>query len=351
MDSFVGVKNITTYPLSKQDLILFDRIIVSDLSASLLVAEGSRRAELEWLSEQGMISDAESVFAAGEYVARTDPFTPGVFHIFVVIGSNARLLSPRVGLEPDDIFMIATLAAAILKNRLVASYTESVHGIRTVPLLNSDFSGFDVFATLDRFLPAVRELLDEARSGRTRLLITDNLEIDPQIQSAFAEDVAAHLQRVTDGKHAAVGAESPVIDIVLRSLPIPDESVPWEKIRDFRRDEASRLSLLDLRAWMRKLATRGATPVEIREEFEHLRADYLYHMKLHEMKTRPGWLRALLSVPAALGKLAKLDIEGAAEPLLKMEDRRVLLLEKERTAPGREVAYIVKAGDAFASRT
>jgi hypothetical protein len=65
------------------------------------------------------------------------------------------------------------------------------------------------------------------------------------------------------------------------------------------------------------------------------------------MKSQPGWIQFVLSVPSAVGKAMKLDFEDAAKALVSFRERQTSLLAAERSAPGREIAYVVNAIDSF----
>jgi hypothetical protein len=69
------------------------------------------------------------------------------------------------------------------------------------------------------------------------------------------------------------------------------------------------------------------------------------------MKHHNGVLRTLVTVPLDIAEqLAQLRFKAAFEALLVLQQRRLALTEAELKAPGRDVAYIVRAQDEF-SRT
>lgn len=71
-------------------------------------------------------------------------------------------------------------------------------------------------------------------------------------------------------------------------------------------------------------------------------------MWLHRMKTNVGTLETVVTTTAEfLGDLVSFKWGKAAEALFSLKRRHVVLLEGELTAPGSEVAYIVKARETF----
>jgi hypothetical protein len=139
-----------------------------------------------------------------------------------------------------------------------------------------------------------------------------------------------------------------VIQLVLNSLPTPDESASWEQILDFRSDPDSYAKFLALRTWMNKVAKGNHTFIEIEQELEFLMSEYRQHMKLHKMKTNTGTITTYLKVGIEfLEELRQLKPSKAVEALFSLRHRRIALMEGELTSPGSEVAYVLKAQDTF----
>ena len=65
-----------------------------------------------------------------------------------------------------------------------------------------------------------------------------------------------------------------VIDVVIKTLPIPDETTSWEQIIEYRNDADARSKFLALRNWMSEVARAKLTPVEIEEKLEYLIDQY-----------------------------------------------------------------------------
>ena len=139
-----------------------------------------------------------------------------------------------------------------------------------------------------------------------------------------------------------------VIQIALNSLPVPDTSTSWEQIIEYRSDPDSQSKFLALRHWMSEVARAELSPAEVEEKLEYLIDKYQRHIKLHRMKTNAGTLETIVTTGAeVLGDLVSFKWGKAAQALFSLKKREIALLEGELTAPGNEVAYIVKAREMF----
>jgi hypothetical protein len=349
VDTLIGVKNLPWAPLAKKDLLLFDKILVPHLHFYLGIANAALRADLEWLVEAAMLEESAPPFAAHTAEAATDRLTPALNYLSVLSFQFADVLGSAVDMDPELVRQVTSEAVSVLSTRIVAAHTQKLQGIRCVPMIHSaeGQSGFDVFGTFSSFLPHIVRLLDSISAGRIQLPPVVGVDPSDELTREFVDSMTAAVEEIKASQSAGEVHTSPVLDLVLKELPLPDETVPWDKIRDFRQNEDARANLLALRHWTRKVAAANTPAMEIREELEHLRASFDSHMRFHRMKTRPGVLRTLVSLPTALGKAAKLDFGGAVDALLIAKTREIALLEAERSAPGREVAFISKAAEKF----
>lgn len=144
-----------------------------------------------------------------------------------------------------------------------------------------------------------------------------------------------------------------VIKVILSELPEPDfETVSWQQLIDFKNDPDSKRKLLALRAWCNDIAKGTITGFEIAEKLEYLCHEYKEHIKFHKMKANTGFLETMLLVTAeALEGLVRLKPTQVAKALFAVKHRKVQLHETELNAIGREVAYIIKAKEAFGDKT
>jgi hypothetical protein len=139
-----------------------------------------------------------------------------------------------------------------------------------------------------------------------------------------------------------------VMQIVIKEMPQPDDSTPWEDIVEFRRDPESSRKLLGLNRWIHQFTSSKSSIREIQEELVWLLQEYEDHMRLHRMKLTKGSFETVLTTTGkVIEDLTRLRFGELAKLPFVLADRKIALLEAERGAPGRDVAYIWKARDTF----
>jgi hypothetical protein len=142
-----------------------------------------------------------------------------------------------------------------------------------------------------------------------------------------------------------------LVQVIIKKLPLPDGTTPWEKIIDYRRDPDNQNNLLALRRWIRKASIQNLSRNEIEEEIEWLINEFQRHMKFHKMKANTETLEVLVKVPfEILENLVKLKLSKIPEPFFALKKRQLMLMEAEINAPGKELAYIIKSREAFQSQ-
>jgi hypothetical protein len=298
MSEFVGVKNSFDFmnfgecvpSILKREAIILDRIAVNDLGVlvkddkdSPVLPEQATR-DVRWLYEQGIL------------------FNP-----------NVPIKTPRPDLSPQF--------------QKYASFANEVYN--KVEELHTQIS-FDQIKYL-------YEMSMIAAQGETRAVCLYLREVE-QVDACLAFSHVCHPEGQTRG----------VLDIVLTQLPMPDDTVSWEHILEFRSDPDSYSKFLALRNWMNEVARAKLTPIEIEQKLEYLIDQYWRHMQLHKMKANAGVLQtAIVSTAELIEDLVKIRWGKMAKNLFAFRERRIALLEGELTAPGSEVAYIVKANERF----
>ncbi len=140
--------------------------------------------------------------------------------------------------------------------------------------------------------------------------------------------------------------EQVVFQAVFSRLPIPSDLTPWEQVLEFRSDRKVREHFVALRRWIDKTIRSDIPLREIEDELSYLLNEYTNFMRIHRMEFRWELLRVILSAPAAAiscdwAKLASLPSDFAR--------CRISLLKAELTAPGREIAYLIRAREEFGS--
>jgi hypothetical protein len=144
------------------------------------------------------------------------------------------------------------------------------------------------------------------------------------------------------------GIKTHVINIMLEALPLPDESVSWEQILEYRADPDSYSKFLALRNWMNDISQTRLSAVEIEQKLEYLLDEYQQHMRLHRMKTKLGTLETLITTTAEfLEDFANKRFSKVAKALFKTKHQQIELLEAELSAPGKEVSYLIATNNKF----
>ena len=151
------------------------------------------------------------------------------------------------------------------------------------------------------------------------------------------------------GKVFPSGA-TPVLEVILKFMPIPDDQTAWQDIIEFRNDPESMKRLKALRVWTRNFAkaTTATSLPEMKEEIEVLLDEYEEHMKIHGMKVNKGAAETLLTLAGKLPEdFVKLKWGELAKLPFIFRERKISLLEAELKAPNRELAFISMARSWF----
>jgi hypothetical protein len=145
-----------------------------------------------------------------------------------------------------------------------------------------------------------------------------------------------------------IATKSEVIEIVIRNLPLPSATTPWEAIIDYRNDNDTRKSLRALRHWINKISSKNVPANEIEEELETLISEFDSYMKLHKLKADTDVLQTFVKAPLTIiENLLKLTPSNIVDPLFAFRKRQLSLMEAEINAPGKEIAYILRTNETF----
>jgi hypothetical protein len=335
---FVGVidpfileleNSLSITPLKRHALV-FDRLAVPSLTDWFLknesVYDPRTLAVMQWLIDKGVLFDVrleDGIDISNPQVE--EEFESSIFHalglVQVIFGVDLnRIRQAKKGKEPE------LTDKEIEDIRLKAKQFTKRNKKKLFETIN-----------LDEMLEHTKGMtIHQTRAFSIMLRYENGMDSYPILAS-----------RIPSTQDSPV-AKNEVVQIVLNSLPIPDETTPWEQILDFRNDADSRSKFIDLRNWMSEVARAELKPNEVAEKLEYLMSQYQRHIKLHKMKTNIGTLETIVVTGAeVLGDLVSFRWGKAAEALFSLTKRHVALLEGELTAPGNEVAYIVKANETF----
>lgn len=310
MSRFVG---ITTDPFHltrslKREALLFDEIAAQKTDLVLHLMSSEQRGELELLEENGILSFVP------------DHFTDAAIHALAGRGMlDLRLLTPTHGgliREGPRLYRIIENIEGKTRDERIKSFLNSPTLLHGWLLYHSNLS------------------------RAIRIYFQQQLDHDAVL-------IFSPLNGLPTAK-ATAAARDGVARIILRQLPQPNDSTPWEAIIDFRRDSEARGKFLGLKKWMNDVTRTDASTAEKEDQLAWLLHEYEQHLQMHRIKYRRSIFESLVIASAGIiENTLKLRFSEAAKALFSLRHRSGILLEAEKTAPGRELAYIAHARSRF----
>jgi len=187
------------------------------------------------------------------------------------------------------------------------------------------------------------------------------LVVVPQFDKAFCRSAANELQKMDycaspvylgqsdlEGAFTSEGKLNACLSAVIRSLPVPSESVTWKEILDFRDNPDTQRKLRALHVWQNDVAREDLSPAEVMDKLAHLLDDYAEHMRINRLRHEMTTAEIILTIGAeVLEGLLHLKPTKAIKALFSFGRRDLDLKEVELKAPGHEVAFICKAKESF----
>lgn len=327
MSEFIGVKSPVSLfysPSLKREALLFDRIVIpqfTDFLAKNRDTDLIRQEvpDLEWLMEKGIIIESEplrddSILGNKQFRENWEAYSNTFAEASNLFGDYQRNLpSGEIGEQLDRLTVYQKGMLTLTDEAVdLISFWEGLH---EKALLSSDYL---------------------ARLVSIQLRVQNSMDAQPILDSDFCLGI-------DEG-----ATKTDVIDVVLKSLPVPDDLVAWEQILEYRSDPDARGKFLALRRWMNKIARENISVKEIQDELEFLIHEYQSNLKLHRMKVNSQtWQAILIAHADFIPNLVKLKWGDIAQSLFTLKHRRIALMELELTAPGNEVAYIAEAQETF----
>jgi hypothetical protein len=323
MRALIGVKswrdvNFTGASL-KLEALLFDQVIFPDIDlfARLEFSKEQIRERfglLPWLEEKGLVSLSQP----DANLMETDTIWPIAEELSRIICRSAQL--PNVD-SYNDIQIV--------------EFTEKL--LRSLDESNRQ----GLLRRLTPYLPRYRFCTTQLAEFATRVT-SAKLKKERDLD-AYPIVPAISPPTVPEGT-----SKSHIVQIFLKTLPVPDHTVSWEEILNYRSDADSLKKFRALKNWMNEVARSSLSPHEIEDKLDYLMHEYQQHLELHRLKTKVGVFETLVVTTAeAIENMVKFNWGSIAKTLFALKHRQIDLLECELNAPGREVAYIVKAQDTF----
>jgi hypothetical protein len=168
--------------------------------------------------------------------------------------------------------------------------------------------------------------------------------------SLFADQAAVCLgdldYQITDESSESASAEA-IYEIAVEGLPIPDRT-SWDDILAFKADHANQHRLRAFHVWVSDMSKAGQTRAEMTDKIEYLKQEYTDALRIAKMKCYPGVVKCLVVGSAGLiENVVKFRLVDIARCAFTITEAKAALLEEERKAPGRELAYLVEAAKAI----
>lgn len=142
------------------------------------------------------------------------------------------------------------------------------------------------------------------------------------------------------------GKKQEVIRLTINNLPIPSDLTPLDEVIDFK--NTHQRIYFGLKDWINKVSSSSLNINEINDQVQFYTHEFEHRMKLENTKYQLTTFEAILTAPIEIiEKVIKLNWSKIPDTLLKVKKNRLDLLIGETKAPGREMAYIVKANEKF----
>lgn len=344
MTDFVGITDAFVHLPTKQDAFLFDRVGALFLSRRHERTDAATAAEIEWLQQAGVLFDIKEDMLRG--LDQRDPEIRSAGDLSTMF-ALADLVLRKIRVTPSEAWSIAS-------HRALREFLATIPEVG--PSNDREAMERRLYKLLHQFIDAHPRLTSQAVDAealRLRILATSHLSrvIAQHFNVRKGVEAASLLtEHLLTSLQPELPRQSVVVQAVLKSFPQPADDVPWEQILEFRRDEDAAMARRRLRRWIVHIASSGKTGRETVAELEHLIDGYREYMKLHRLKFEHGVVQTIVTTTVGVAEnLMKLNWSEAVNRLFELRTRKVALIEAEQKAPGREIAYIVHATDAFAS--
>lgn len=348
MSKFWGVKDLSLNPLTKRDLLLFDGLAVPVLEDRVKgITEPDIRAEVEWLIDQAIIRNVDINTAVP---ATKNELALNLGSVLLTLG---RILSAQKSSPANAERLLRRAGSRLLVEhglRSCAAFIELTEESTATALLGSRVLEFE---DLTAIREALGEVLDSLPIQIRELNVQDvSNELRPGLTYSGDDTLVVAAMKMIDklesrAKDRSAGLLS-VTRIVIGELPMPDERIGWEELIDYRRDPQTKLYHTRLRQWMRRVANAEYRASEIAEELTGLIAEHEAAMRLAKLKFSKRPLEILLTAAATILESAvRFKWSDGVKALFSARNAQIELLEAENSAPGREVAYILKSRNYF----
>lgn len=339
MRETIGINHPDLLLPTKRETLLFDRIGIIELATILQESSAETAANLEWLAEHGVVFDAH-LDLESMAPAEIDAVRPAV-ELFCAVFAYAQILRD-LGVAPHAVAIAVGTANVLRRVNEVAVGAPIIDTARVID---------QVLAAIHSDKLTDRSFTQDDLAARAADLDIYGIELVTRMTATYYRDkeqlhATPLLKRMSTPAFAL--PDERVIQIVLPEFPMPSEDTPWDDVLAFRDEAHTAWSLRSLQAWVRKAATSPLSATELQDELQSLIADFTEYMRLRKVAAEHAQISTLVVGTATLLEdLLKLRLSKIVKTLFERRQRAVTLLKEEMSAPGHEVAFIIKAKARF----
>lgn len=136
---------------------------------------------------------------------------------------------------------------------------------------------------------------------------------------------------------------SDTISVVMKKFPVLDKELPFEMFLDFKQNPDTKLKLSRLKNWISEIGNTKISAKEVEQKLDFLLTEYSNHLDFHKLKYSQGVIETIITTSLSIiENVLQLKLSDASKVIFDIKRKRIDLLESERNALGKEVAYIHK---------
>lgn len=317
----------------KREVLFFDKIAIPNVLNDFIFKDTLMKCPIraiEYLIQNNIIVDpVEKYIGIDSYLKKINS---------EMYGNRMRLLKEReyeLAAELDKPIIIdPSFEKDPLIRLMPANWLKAFSKLR----LNLEYKIGVPFAKFALSCASFMQQLDYDRRG-----------IAADLRSNFLINAFPLYSQQIDLENDFVSGQDDVITLLIDNLPEPDcDSVSWEQLIDFKNEPETQKRLLFLRHWIIESCKKEVTYRELSQELEYQIGKYKEHIALQKLKLNYGVIETLLMIPAEMieGILQQKPTQ-TVKALFTFKHQKIKFLENEAKAPGRDLAYLIKASETF----
>lgn len=209
---------------------------------------------------------------------------------------------------------------------------------------NLGISETKIYKHLDEQTPWEAETIVHNLGSRS---LAQQLRTDPSWRNAGLYPIYL-LQKEFDIDFAKEAEKEYPILLTLKSFPIPRNVVPLDEVVDFRNEDESVRQRVRMFNWLNQIDTAKTTPQIFMDELAERINSYSQHQSFAKRDFRTGTLKTIIKLPLDfLENLIRIKPSKFIDALFTIKESHAKLSKSELSAPGNEVAYLVRSKQRF----